>query len=184
MRLCAPLTAISIPRLAPSCPMMSEKSTVSLLRKGDTCSSLDNCPNKGVFHTKRSLQSSFSSRILNTSPKVSTPKILRPWHSVASMADLKETGFSGGATMVGYLTFIVFASLLLQVILAKLLKIDSDTMVICQVSFICSPPFVPMIAASMKNREVLASGLAVGVVGYAAGNYLGFLIYQLLNLIG
>ena len=41
-----------------------------------------------------------------------------------------------------------------------------------------------MIAASMKNREVLASGLAVGVVGYAAGNYLGFLIYQLLNLIG
>ena len=73
---------------------------------------------------------------------------------------------------------------MLQVILAKLLKIDSDTMVICQVSFICSPPFVPMIAASMKNREVLASGLAVGVVGYAAGNYLGFLIYQLLNLIG
>ena len=104
--------------------------------------------------------------------------------TVASMADLKEMDFSGGATMVGYLTFIVFASLLLQVILAKLLKIDSDTMVICQVSFICSPPFVPMIAASMKNREVLASGLAVGVVGYAAGNYLGFLIYQLLNLIG
>jgi uncharacterized membrane protein len=39
-----------------------------------------------------------------------------------------------------------------------------------------------MISAAMKNRRVLAGGLAVGVVGYAAGNYLGFLMARLLSL--
>ena len=40
-----------------------------------------------------------------------------------------------------------------------------------------------MMAAAMKNRSVLAGGLAVGVVGYAAGNYLGFLMAQLLAVL-
>ena len=68
-------------------------------------------------------------------------------------------------------------------LLAKLLRIDADTMTVSSVAYICSPPFVPMMAAAMKNRRVLAGGLAVGVVGYAAGNYLGFLMAQLLALL-
>ena len=56
-------------------------------------------------------------------------------------------------------------------------------MTISSVSYICSPPFVPMMAAAMKNRAVLASGLAIGVVGYAAGNYLGFAVAHLLELV-
>ena len=62
------------------------------------------------------------------------------------------------------------------------LRIDADTTVICSVSFICSPPFVPMMAAAMKNRRVIVIGLSAGIIGYAAGNYLGFLISQLLRL--
>ena len=56
-------------------------------------------------------------------------------------------------------------------------------MTVSSVAYICSPPFVPMMAAAMKNRSVLAAGLAVGVVGYAAGNYLGFLMARLLELL-
>lgn len=102
---------------------------------------------------------------------------------VASMADLSKLDLSGGLNMLGYLTLVVFGSLLLNVLLAKLLKIDADTTVICSVSFICSPPFVPMMAAVMKNRRVVVIGLSAGIIGYAAGNYLGFLISQLLNLL-
>ena len=58
-----------------------------------------------------------------------------------------------------------------------------DTMTVSSVAYICSPPFVPMMAAAMKNRSVLAAGLAVGVVGYAAGNYLGFLMARLLEVL-
>ena len=102
---------------------------------------------------------------------------------VASMADLGKLDFVGGLDLLGYLLVAVFGSLLLQVIFAKILKIDSDMMVISSVTFINSPPFVPMMAAAMKNKDVLIPGLTIGVIGYAAGNYLGFLISQLLGLL-
>ncbi len=102
---------------------------------------------------------------------------------VASMADLRNLSVGGSIGLLGYLAFVVFGSLLLQVILARLLHIDADTMTVSSVAYICSPPFVPMMAAAMNNRRVLAGGLAVGVVGYAAGNYLGFLIAHLLTLL-
>lgn len=102
--------------------------------------------------------------------------------TVASVADFSKLDLGGSLNLLGYLLFVVFGSLMLQVIMARLLRIDSDTMVIGSVAFICSPPFVPMMAGAMKNRRVLASGLAIGVFGYAAGNYLGYLIFRLLSL--
>ena len=101
---------------------------------------------------------------------------------VATMADLTALDFKGGAALLGYLTFVIFGSLILQVILARIFRIDADTMMISSVTYICSPPFVPMMATAMKNPRIIAAGLAIGVVGYAAGNYLGFLIERLLSL--
>ena len=103
--------------------------------------------------------------------------------AVASMADLSKLDFVGGIGLLGYLLVAVFGSLLLQIIFAKIFRIDSDMMVISSVTFINSPPFVPMMAAAMKNKDVLIPGLTIGVIGYAVGNYLGFLISQLLSLI-
>ena len=100
---------------------------------------------------------------------------------VASMADLSKFDLGSGLGMLSYLSFVIFGSLLLQVLMAKILRIDADTLTISSVTYICSPPFVPMMAAAMKNRSVLAIGLAIGVVGYAAGNYLGFLLATLLG---
>lgn len=102
---------------------------------------------------------------------------------VASMADLRNLSIGGSLGILGYLTFVVFGSLLLSVLLARVLKIDADVMTVSSVAYICSPPFVPMISAAMKNRGVLAGGLAAGVFGYAAGNYLGFLMARLLDLL-
>ena len=101
---------------------------------------------------------------------------------VASMADLQALDFKGGAALLGYLSFVIFGSLLIQVILARIFRIDADTMMISSVTYICSPPFVPMMATAMKNPRIIAAGLAIGVVGYAAGNYLGFLMERLLSL--
>lgn len=103
--------------------------------------------------------------------------------AVASMADLSKLDFAGGIGLLGYLLAAVFGSLILQVIFAKIFRIDSDMMVISSVTYINSPPFVPMMAAAMKNKDVLIPGLTIGVIGYAAGNYLGFLISQLLGLL-
>lgn len=103
--------------------------------------------------------------------------------AVASMADLSKLDFTGGLSLLGYLFIAVFGSLLLQTILARIFRIDADMMVISSVTYINSPPFVPMMAAAMKNKDVLVPGLSIGIIGYAAGNYLGFLISELLKLL-
>ena len=103
--------------------------------------------------------------------------------AVASMADLANLNITGSLNLLGYLLFVVFGSLAIQALLSRLVKIDADTMVIASVTFINSPPFVPMMAAAMKNRRILITGLILGTIGYAVGNYLGFLISELLKLL-
>ena len=103
--------------------------------------------------------------------------------AVASMADLGKLDFAGGINLFGYLLIAVFGSLLLQVLFARMFRIEADMMVIASVTYINSPPFVPMMAAAMKNKNVLVPGLSIGILGYAVGNYLGFLISQLLPLL-
>ena len=100
---------------------------------------------------------------------------------VASMANVRAMDLRGALWIIGFLFFMEAVSLLLQVLSAKIFKVDADTAVIASVTYINSPPFVPMIAASMKNSRVLMPGLSIGVIGYAVGNYLGVLIFQLFS---
>lgn len=99
---------------------------------------------------------------------------------VASMVDVTAIDYRASLGIIAYIAFAIFGSLFLSVLLAKIFKIDSDTMVISSVALINSPLFVPMIAESMKNRKVIITGITVGVVGYAIGNYLGILVHGIL----
>ena len=99
---------------------------------------------------------------------------------VASMADLSRLNLSGGFYLLLYITFAIFVSLFIQLILAKIFKLDADTVLISSVSLINSPPFVPLVATAMKNKSVIITGLTVGLVGYAVGNYLGYIISKIL----
>ena len=103
--------------------------------------------------------------------------------AIASMADFSSLDFVGGANQLCFMLFAVFGSLLLHAIMCRLMKVDADSMVISSVSFINSPPFVPMVSAAMKNRNTLVTGLAAGVAGYALGNHFGVLMEKLLSLL-
>ncbi|MBU0926585.1 MAG: DUF819 family protein [Spirochaetes bacterium] len=78
--------------------------------------------------------------------------------------------------ILGYVAASIFGSLLLHAFLCRVAKIDADTFIVTSVSAICSPPFVPVVAAALKNKAVLITGLTTGIVGYAIGNYLGISI--------
>ena len=99
---------------------------------------------------------------------------------VASMVDIRSLDFHEGLWLLAYIAFAIFGSLLLQVLLGKLFKVDADTTVITSVAMINSPLFVPMIADSMKNRRVILTGISIGIIGYAVGNYLGVLLAHML----
>ena len=99
---------------------------------------------------------------------------------VASMVDVRSLDFQTGLWLLLYIAFAIFGSLALQVLLGKLFKVDADTTVITSVAMINSPLFVPMIADAMKNRRVILTGITIGIIGYAVGNYLGVLLARFL----
>ena len=101
--------------------------------------------------------------------------------AIASMADFSKLDLAQGVNLVLCMLFAVFVSLFIHAILCRLLKVDADSMTITSVAFINSPPFVPMVAAVMKNRKALITGLGAGIVGYALGNHLGVIVAQLLS---
>lgn len=107
---------------------------------------------------------------------------------VASMADLgkmfntENTGFLISIFM--YILLAVVGSLFLHAFLSWIFKIDVDNFLITSVALSMSPPFVPVVAAALKNKMIVISGLIIGIIGYAIGNYLGVILAYTLKYFG
>ncbi len=91
---------------------------------------------------------------------------------VGSMARVDKVININGPLFM-FVTLSIFGSMSIHGLLCWLFKIDTDTFLIVSTATICSPPLVPPVAAALKNKEILLSGLTTGIVGYAIGNYLG-----------
>ncbi|HCY42933.1 MAG TPA: hypothetical protein DHV48_16580 [Prolixibacteraceae bacterium] len=92
---------------------------------------------------------------------------------VASMADLRSMFQIDFLHLFMYISLVVFGSIIVHVFLSYLFKIDSDTTIITIAALTFSPPFVPVVAAALKNKEIIITGITTGIMGYAFGNYLG-----------
>jgi len=102
---------------------------------------------------------------------------------VASMADLRN--FDMSYINIFYWVAIVYAgSLAIHVALAAIFKIDADNVIIVSTALSCSPPFVPVVAGALNNKEIILSGITVGIIGYAIGNYLGIMVAEFLLYFG
>ena len=101
--------------------------------------------------------------------------------TVATMADFSQLA-NINWVMFGFVAGAIFGTMLLHALFCRLAGVDSDTMIVTSVSAICSPPFVPVAANALKNQAVLMSGLVTGIIGYAAGNYLGLIVNSLFSL--
>jgi uncharacterized membrane protein len=99
---------------------------------------------------------------------------------VASMVSISQVLHAAPALLY-YVFWVIFGSLIMHVVISALFKIDRDTVMVTSTALICSPPFVPAVAGALKNKEIVVSGLTVGIIGYAVGNYLGVIIAQLLQ---
>ena len=78
---------------------------------------------------------------------------------------------------------VLLSSLIIHMLLCRLFRVDLDTMLITSTAAICSPPFVGVVAVALKNKSLIIPGITTGIIGYAAGNYLGILISHLLKFI-
>ena len=100
--------------------------------------------------------------------------------AIASACNVREMDIAGSLPILYYLGFIILGSLILQILFAKMLKIDGDSVMVCSVALINSPPFVPLAAALLNNKDIVILGITIGLLGYMLGNYLGIGLYHLL----
>lgn len=99
--------------------------------------------------------------------------------AVAAMGNIDKL-INASPYVLYYVAIVVIGTFILHMILSAIFKIDADTTIITTAALIMSPPFVPVVAGALKNRDIIISGLTVGIIGYAIGNYLGvFIAYAL-----
>ena len=92
---------------------------------------------------------------------------------VSSMANLHSMINVKYLDLLLYVAMVYFGSLFIHILLSMIFRLDADTVIITSTAMIYSPPFVPVVAAALKNRDIIISGLTTGIIGYVVGNYLG-----------
>ncbi len=92
---------------------------------------------------------------------------------IASRCDLSVIFQARYLNLLLYVTYAYFGSLFLHLLLSWIFRVNADDYMITTTGFVYSPPFVPMVAAALKNKDVILTGLATGLIGWIIGNYLG-----------
>ena len=99
---------------------------------------------------------------------------------VSSMADVSKL-LDTAPVMIAYVAVAVFLAATIHALLSYIFKVDADTHIVTSIALVMSPPFVPMVAAALKNKEVVASGVITGIAGWVVGNYLGISVAYFLK---
>ncbi len=89
--------------------------------------------------------------------------------------------FSSPTGVFAFTAVTLFGAVIIHFAAATALRLDRDTIIITSAAAVFGPHMVGPVAVAIKNREVLFSGIASGLVGYALGNYLGIGLAYLLG---
>jgi uncharacterized membrane protein len=92
---------------------------------------------------------------------------------ISSRCDLSVIFQAKYVSLLLYVTYAYFGSLVLHLFLSWIFRVNADDYLITTTGFVYSPPFVPMVAAALKNKDVILTGLATGIIGWIIGNYIG-----------
>jgi uncharacterized membrane protein len=91
-----------------------------------------------------------------------------------------STVLEKGGTVLYFMACIWLGVAGLHALLAYFFRIDRDTYLITSTAAIYGPIFIGQVATAIGNRDLVFSGIATGLIGYAIGNYAGYGIGQLL----
>ncbi|MCP4120720.1 MAG: DUF819 family protein [Bacteroidetes bacterium] len=75
--------------------------------------------------------------------------------------------------IITYTVLVMVIVLFMNVSLARVFKIDADTVIITSTATIYGPAFIGQVAMAIKNKEIVFSGMIASMVGIALGNFLG-----------
>jgi uncharacterized membrane protein len=92
--------------------------------------------------------------------------------SIGMLADI-DSLIGRSSVLFFYCAGVMFGSIAIHFLLAALFRIDRDTAIITSTAAIYGPAFVGPVANAIRNKKVIVSGITMGLLGYAVGNYLG-----------
>jgi uncharacterized membrane protein len=123
--------------------------------------------------------SGFSEKLGNTYP-LGEYFILIFCVALGLMADFRELA-ANGMDLLYFSALALISTTILHLILCKLFNIDRDTVILSYVAGFYGPVFVVQVAAAIRNHRLLAAGIAVSLLGFGIGNYLGIGLAHLVN---
>lgn len=103
--------------------------------------------------------------------------------ALGMLADFSEMAGAGMRILL-FMGVVMWATIILHTLLARRFKINRDVYLFTSVAALYGPAFIGQIASTLKNKDLIFAGMAMGLLGYAVGNYLGIgLAYLLRGLI-
>jgi uncharacterized membrane protein len=100
--------------------------------------------------------------------------------AIGMLADFSEIQ-SAGLDVLFFTGIALFTTVFLHLLSAYFFKIERDLFLFTSVAALYGPAFIGQIASVTGNRRLIFSGISMGLLGYAIGNYLGIGLAYLLN---
>ncbi|MEM6769394.1 MAG: DUF819 family protein [Bacteroidota bacterium] len=88
------------------------------------------------------------------------------------LADFRALA-ADGMDLLYFSALALVSTTILHLLLCKVFRVDRDTVILSYVAGFYGPVFVVQVAAALKNQRLLAAGIAVSLLGFGIGNYLG-----------
>lgn len=102
--------------------------------------------------------------------------------ALGMLADFAQIMAHGGDILL-YTALALSITVVLHSILAYLFRIDRDTFMITSTAALYGPAFIGQIASVIGNKTLVLSGMVLGLLGYAIGNYLGISLAYVLEML-
>ena len=99
------------------------------------------------------------------------------------LADFRQLA-EDGMGLLYFSAAALTATTLMHLVLARLFRIDRDTVILSSVAAFYGPVFVVQVATAIRNHRLLGAGIAVSLVGFGIGNYLGIGLAYALRWLG
>jgi len=138
-----------------------------------------------LFLTSLSIVASFKASIRNLPFSYPMGDYLLLVFSVAAglMADFTELA-NASITVFLFNGFLFLLNLFIFYLLCYLFKINATVSVISSTAMVFGPAFIGQVATAIKRPDMVFTGISIGIMGYAIGNYLGILIATIVKLFG
>ncbi len=101
--------------------------------------------------------------------------------ALASSLNLNNLG-NDFIYIILFFGIITIGTFIVDIIISKLFKMETDCTLVVLTAGIYGPAFVPAVCEQYKNEQMVVPGLIVGSIGYAIGTFLGLAISLLLMI--